>query len=150
MLGAVNDVRSEAMRREAEAWSTFEAAVLRIPRDRWGEEGVLPGWAVRDLLWHVAGWMDRCAENLERRGDGALDPVEETDEQVDALNEAFAAAARMMDSDAVWSGLVAARDLARRRLGELPDVDDTAIGWFGGETFEHYGEHLGDLERFAG
>ncbi len=146
----MSDPRSELASREADAWSAFEAAVQRIPRDRWATEGVLPGWSVNDLLWHVAGWVDRCAEILERLRDGVHEGLEETTDEVEAMNEAFAAAARTMDGDAIWSGLAAARDLVRRRWDELPEVDADAIEWFAGETFEHYEEHMADLERFAG
>jgi uncharacterized damage-inducible protein DinB len=146
----VDEIRTEYLEREAASWAAFEAALTRIPRERWAEEGVVPGWSVNDLLWHVAGWADRCAENLERMRDGESLPVEETDEQVEAMNEAFAAAAKGMDADAVWTGLVAARGLACRRFEELDEADPTAVEWFVGETYEHYEEHQADLERFAG
>jgi uncharacterized damage-inducible protein DinB len=149
----MSDRRAEEADLEAIGWNAFEGALRRIPQDRWAEEGVLPGWSVKELLWHVAGWIGRCADRLAEMRETTSEPVDETSgtqDGVDAMNAAFAAAARTMDPQAVWSGLVAARERVLATWRELADVDETAIGWFREETHEHYEEHRLDLERFAG
>ena len=46
--------------------------------------------------------------------------------------------------------LDAARDLILRSWADLPEIDDVAVEWFAGETYEHYDEHLPDLRSAAG
>lgn len=146
----MSDLRAEHASREAELWSRFEAAVMRIPRDRWSAAGTLPEWTVNQLLWHVAGWMDECASHLELARRGALGPYEDDDSDTDARNTAFAVEAVAMDADAVWTGLLAARDRVLSLWGALPEVSSEAVAWFASETYDHYREHFEELEAFAG
>lgn len=146
----MSDPRTEHAAREAEVWTEFEQALSAIEPERWEEEGVLPGWTVKDLVWHVAGWVQECAGHLEEMRRGTFEEPEDNDELTDARNAAFAEAARRMDVTEVRDGLARVRALARERWEALPVVDDAAIEWFEGETYEHYEEHLPDLRRFAG
>jgi hypothetical protein len=50
----------------------------------------------------------------------------------------------------VRSELDAEREVILRRWQELPEVDDVAVEWFAGETYEHYEEHLPDLWSASG
>ncbi len=147
----MSDAKATHAEREARGWAEFAAALEAIPRERWTDEGVLPGWSVKDLLRHVAGWAEECAEHLVKMRDGTFVDYDEDDAEVDRRNAQFVAQAATMDVDAVWSGLVAARELTRRRWEELPApaVDKVAIDWFAGETYRHYREHLPELRRFA-
>jgi uncharacterized protein (TIGR03083 family) len=146
----VNDRRAELADREAESWAAFQAALARIPRERWEEPGVVPGWSVKDLLWHVGGWLRECAGELEAIGEGRFTDEETNEVQTDARNAQLAAEARMMTVDDAWSGVIEARELVLRRWGELPEIGDAAIAELGLETWEHYEEHLPHLEAFAG
>jgi hypothetical protein len=141
------DLRAEAAGREAGSWAAFEAALERIPRDRWEDDGVLPGWSVKELMWHMAGWLQKCARNLERFARGEDEPASE--QTVDERNEELAAQARQMSVDAVYRGLVSARDLVLEGWNALPDVDERAVEELAGETYDHYDEHRADLDRFS-
>lgn len=143
----MTDPRIEHAGREAEAWTRFETALGRIPRDRWEASEVLPGWSVRELLWHMTWWLEKCARNLERlrAGQEPLDAMETVDER----NAMLAAEGRGMTAPAVEEGLRAARDLVRSGWEALPRVDDVAIEELACETYEHYDEHRADLERFT-
>ena len=146
----MNDLRTEHLEREAHVWAEFESAVDRIPRERWGQAGVLPEWEVSALLGHVTGWLDDASRHLEAMRDGTFEEEpEDGEDDTDDRNDHFAAAAREMDHDAVWATLVASREIVRQRLSELPDVTDRAIEEFASETYQHYREHIADLERFA-
>jgi hypothetical protein len=146
----VDDLRAEHAAREADAWEEFEAALERVPAERWSELDVIPGWTVKEMLWHVAGWLTECAEHLEKMAAGTFENYEEDDAATDARNAAFAEAARGMDVDTVRRGLFDARHLVLRRWEDLPEIDDVAVEWFAGETYEHYDEHLADLDLIAG
>jgi hypothetical protein len=146
----MTQLRADGATREAAGWAAFTTALERIPRERWEAVGVMPGWTVKDLLWHVAGWLVDCAGQLEAMREGRRVEDDATDEQTDARNAQLAAEARTMDLDAVWSGLLEARALVLRRWGELPEVDQTALDELELETWGHYEEHLPHLEAFAG
>ena len=146
----MSDLRTEHARREAEAWAGFERAVDRVPRERWDESGVLDGWTAKEMLWHVAFWLERCATTLEGRRDPTLADVVAADLSTDERNAELAEEARGMDPDAVWAGVLAARERVRRSWEQLPEIDEDAIGELAEETYEHYEEHLLDLAKFAG
>jgi hypothetical protein len=144
------DARDEQLRLEAEGWAAFEAALSRVPEDRMGDPGVLGGeWSVKEMLHHVTGWLRECSEHLAAMAAGTFVEPEESDEITDARNAAFAEEARGMDITQVRAQLDAARDEVLARFRELPEPDETAIEWFASETYEHYEEHLPDLERAA-
>jgi hypothetical protein len=147
----MSDRKADQAASEAEGWAGFLTLLEAIPRDRWTEEGVLPGWSVKDLLHHVNGWMAECAEHLAKMREGTFVDYDEDDAETDGRNAAFVAEAAEMDVDAVWSGLLATRELVLRRWDELPAeaVNTVAIDWFAGETYRHYREHLPELRRFA-
>lgn len=144
----MSDPRAEHASREAESWGRFQAALEAIPRDRWETIEVVPGWTMRELLWHMAWWLDKCAGNLERlrAGEPPLDAPETTDER----NALLAAQARGLTVEAVDEGLRSARDRVMSLWEALPYVDDVAIEELAGETYEHYDEHRADLERVTG
>jgi hypothetical protein len=145
------DEREEHARHEAGVWAGFEALLSRVPEERLNDPGVLGGtWTVKEMLHHVTGWMRECADHLEAMAAGTFVEPEESDEITDARNAAFAEEARSMDVTDVRAGLDAARDAVLRSWAELPEVDDVAVEWFAGETYEHYEEHLPDLELAAG
>jgi hypothetical protein len=143
----MSDPRAEQAKLEADAWAAFEAALEAIPRTRWEDDGVLPGWSVKELLWHMAGWLQKCARRLEEmrtRGEAVR-----TGQTVDERNDELAAQARSMTVDAVYRGLIDARALVREEWQALPVVDEQAISELADETYEHYDEHRADLERFV-
>lgn len=143
----MSDVRTEQAIREAEAWAEFEAALGTVPRERWEEPGVLDGWTAKEMLWHVAGWLDKCATKLEAMNGGTAADAGLTTLTVDERNAVFADAARGMDADAVWTGLIAARERVRRAWDKLAEIDEAAVQELAEETYEHYEEHAEDLRR---
>jgi uncharacterized damage-inducible protein DinB len=143
----MSDPRTEQAKREADSWASFETALEAIPRGSWEDEGVLPGWSVKELLWHMAGWLQKCARRLEEIRTGR--EAARTGQTVDERNDELAAQARTMTVDAVYRGLIDARALVREEWGALPDVDERAISELADETYEHYDEHREDLERFV-
>jgi len=145
----VNDLRTEHLHREADVWNDFERLVLAVPRDRWESSDVMPEWTIKEMLWHVAGWLDDCAVHLEQIAAGTLQDPDEGEDDTDERNARFAAEAREMDADAVWTGLVAARNLVRARWEALEEVPDRAVEEFASETYQHYKEHVDELERAA-
>jgi hypothetical protein len=145
------DEREEHVQREAEIWAEFESVLSRVPEDRLNDPGVLGGtWSIKEMLHHVTGWMRECSGHLEAIAAGTFVAPEETDEITDARNAAFAEEARAMDASQVRAALDAAREEVLRRWADLPEIGDEAVEWFAGETYEHYEEHLPDLDLASG
>jgi hypothetical protein len=146
----MSDLRTEHLEREAHVWADFERLVRLVPLDRWEADDVLEGWTMKGMLWHVAGWIDEASLHLEQMAAGTFVEVsEEAEDDTDVRNAGFAEAATKMTAVAVWDGLLAARELCRERWRALPEVTDRAIEEFAAETYQHYKEHIGDLERAA-
>lgn len=143
------DRQTELSDQEAERWLQFEAALQAVPRERWDEAGAVPGWTLKAIVRHVAGWLEDLVAHLGEMRDGTFVDPNESDEAIDARNARFAEQAVSMDADEVWNGLLTARAAALARWAELTMIDAAAVEWFVGETTEHYEEHLPDLRRVA-
>ncbi len=77
----------------AERWVEFRAALGAVPRDRWDEPSIVPGWTLKSIVRHTAGWMEDLVVHLESMIAGTFIDPNETDEVVDARNAGFAAEA---------------------------------------------------------
>jgi uncharacterized damage-inducible protein DinB len=143
----MSDVRAEQATREGAAWAEFEKILGKVPRERWEEPEVLPGWSVKELLWHMAGWLQKCSRRLEEMRTG--ERAAPTGQTVDERNDELAAESRLMTVDAVYDGLLTARERVRRAWDQLAEIDEAAIQELADETYEHYDEHRADLERFS-
>ena len=145
----MNDLRTEHAEREAHVWADFDRLLSLIPRDRWETPGVLPDWTVKAMLWHVAGWLEECADHLEQIEAGTLEDPDEGEDDTDQRNAAFAERARTMQTDAVWQGLAEARSRVLARWTAMRQITDRAIEEFASETYQHYKEHMPELEHVA-
>jgi hypothetical protein len=140
--------RHELLEREHASWSALEAAVGRVPADRRAVDGVVPGWSVKDLLWHCAYWAGFCADTIEARAAGDLsDPWDHDDVYWDAENDRVAQESKAMTWETVESSAAERRERARTALAKA--IDDVSVKWFVEETFEHYDEHAVEIARFA-
>jgi Mycothiol maleylpyruvate isomerase N-terminal domain len=140
--------REELLERERASWEAFEAAVGRVPADRRSVDGAVPGWSVKDLLWHCAYWAGFCADTIEARAAGdRSDPWDHDDAYWDAENDRVAQESKTMTWEAVESEAAEMREHVRASLAVADD--DVSMGWFADETFQHYDEHAAEIARFA-
>jgi hypothetical protein len=140
--------RDELLEHERASWGAFEAAVERVPADRRAEDGVVPGWSVKDLVWHCAYWAGYCGDTIEARVAGDLsDPWDHDDAYWDAENDRVAKESKAMTWEAVESDAAGMREQVRKALATT--TDEVAMRWFAEETFEHYDEHATEIARFA-
>ncbi len=141
--------KDELLDKEAASWTALEAAIARVPADRRSEPGVVPGWSVQDLLWHSAWWAGWSGERLERLAAGTHEDEEHDDAYWDGLNARIAEESQSMEWDAVVAGAAPLRERARSALAALPALTDQAVEYFADETFDHYADHTGEIERYA-
>ena len=138
--------REEMLGREDEAWRRFAETVRAVPADRRDVEGVVPGWTVHDLVWHVGYWAGYAADVIERdrAGETDLEPAGSELEEAEIL-----ATGRGMTWDEVVRRLEQGHDRVRAAFSSSPDPGETAVEWFRDDTFDHYDEHTAEIRAFV-
>jgi hypothetical protein len=86
----------ELLQAEETAWAEFVAEVNRVPEHRRGEEGVVPGWSVNDLVFHNGRWAGVAAEKLGLIRDTGSPGEEDPDEVWRGKNDLWAAESKSM------------------------------------------------------
>ena len=146
------------MQRIESSWNVLVALVGQI-QDAGGLTKVgADGWTVKDHLAHIAAWEHSLLALIEGRdrslGMGLTEPLE----GIDAINEAVR---KLHESDTAEEALGYFRAshlqlvtaLDKLSDGDLqkpyshyqpsdPDEERPVIGWVGGNTYEHYAEHI--------
>lgn len=113
-------------------------------------EPTLPnGWAIKDMLAHIAAWEWRCA--------GLLSQARETDmplranPDVDALNQEIYQDRQAWHWEDVELDLRESHQALIEAIRDLPPerLNDTIIQeTIAEETWQHYEEHLADLQQW--
>jgi Mycothiol maleylpyruvate isomerase N-terminal domain len=138
--------KDELLTLEEKGWAAFVGEVLRVPEHRRADPGVVPGWSVIDLVFHVAKWAGVAADKLELLG---KDESTEEDDDWEAMNQAWAARSKSMPYEQAMSEALQERQRAREALGAMEAVTHEAEGWFKEETIDHYTEHADEIARHA-
>ena len=144
--------REELLRTEAEGWEAFVALVDAVPPDVVELQGLnAEGWAVRDVMWHVAFWCADAARALSAIAEGRLDRVREPygDAEVDRLNDRELERSRGMQVDDVRAELHRARAAMLERFGALDRLTADGDEWFEESGPAHYAEHAPELEAWV-
>jgi hypothetical protein len=107
------------------------------------------------MLAHITTWHERTVERLARFAEtGApVDPPEDDDE--DAVNARSARAAVGRTTGEIALGVLDSYRRLRREVGRLSDAQLAANdGWAASivatNSFEHYAEHLADVNATRG
>jgi DinB family protein len=138
--------RDELLQREDVAWTGFVDAFAAVPEDRRDVEGVVPGWSVKDMVWHCGYWADYVGDLLERMAAGQPAPPEQDWEE---LNRMVAEDGKRLPWDEVIVAAERGRDRARAALRAMADVTESAASEFTDETIDHYDEHQKEIAAFA-
>jgi Mycothiol maleylpyruvate isomerase N-terminal domain len=146
----MKDRLEELAEKERAAWVGFLSVVESVPADRRASEGVVPGWSVKDLVWHCAEWARFAGEHLEQMKRGTfVDPFEGVDPtHWDEVSQQMIDQSREMTWDEVLAGAEGRRVAVRDIWSTIDPIDDAAEHWFAEETFIHYDEHAEEIRRF--
>lgn len=136
--------RDDLLKREDDAWLEFVDVVAAVPPDRRDVEGVVPGWSVHDLVWHVAFWAGWAGEVLERIHRGEPDPGDPAEDEAEILR-----AGRGIGWDEAVLHAEQNRERARAALSSFGDLPEVAEEWFTDDTFDHYQEHTAQIRAFS-
>ncbi|MDP9329498.1 MAG: maleylpyruvate isomerase N-terminal domain-containing protein [Actinomycetota bacterium] len=144
-------MRDEYLGNEQASWDAFLQVVVSVPADKRTDPSVVPGWSVKDLVWHCAGWTTFAGDHLEQIRDGTfVDPFENVpDSHWDEVSQQMIDESRAMSFEDVVAGAERARERARTIWSALPTIDAEAGKLFADETFSHYDEHTDEIRRFT-
>ena len=143
--------REELLRAEAEGWEELIAVLDATAPELLERPGVnAEGWAVRDVMWHLAFWCSDAARALAEMSDGTFDRGGEPNGpvQVDLVNDRELERSRGMEPDQVRSELHRGRSAMLERFGALEVLTADADEWFEESGPLHYSEHLPGLEAW--
>ena len=135
--------RDELLGREDEAWSAFVDAFAAVTEDRRDVPGAVPGWSVKDLVWHCGYWADDAALRIPLIARG------EPDDVGSKTNDQVAQESKSMSWDEIVTRSEAGRERVRSVLSSLEEISPTVESEFADETFDHYDEHAAEIERFS-
>jgi Mycothiol maleylpyruvate isomerase N-terminal domain len=138
--------KHELLSLEERGWTAFVGEVRRVPEHVRADPGVVPGWSVIDLVFHVGVWAGVAADKLDllRKGEPAED-----DDDWESMNQAWAARSKSMPYEQAMAMALQDRQRAREALQALDAVTSEAEGWFKEETIDHYAEHADEIGRYA-
>jgi hypothetical protein len=120
-----------------------------VPVTRVVENSLPNGWSVKDVLAHLAAWEWRCASLLEASHD--TDGPLQADPDVAALNQEIYEERKEWSWEEVEYDFRNAHQTLVKAIHRLPAdrLKSKAIReTIAGETWEHYAEHLPDLQRW--
>lgn len=113
------------------------------------EPALLNGWSVKDTLAHIAAWEWRCASLLNESHQSDLPLKAKPD--VDALNRESYQERQEWSWEEVETDFRQAHQTLLEAVRTLPSgrVNDKIVQQsIAEETWEHYEEHLPELERW--
>ena len=143
--------REELLRAEAEGWEELIAVLDATAPELLERPGVnAEGWAVRDVMWHLAFWCGDAAGALNDIAEGRFERTHEPygAEEVDRLNDRELELSRGMGVDEVRAELHRGRSAMLERFGALEVLTADADEWFEESGPLHYGQHLPELEAW--
>jgi Mycothiol maleylpyruvate isomerase N-terminal domain len=138
--------RDELLAREDAAWQKLHAALSELSTEQLHTPTLNPeGWAPKDLMFHIGGWLAEAGRQLERMRAGTFT---EPDLDVDAINDEWFELSRRLDLNSVEAELVSSRTRMLSELSALPELTPSAQEWFEESGELHYTEHLRELRSW--
>lgn len=149
--------KENLMKRVVNGRTAFEETLARVPEDQMQTPILHDGWSIQDMLGHLAFWQELMTARFAALRAGQIpDPV--TD--FDALNARILNDFRHLTLDEVNEREQAAYQQVLDMLedateDELFKPDHFAwangnpfVAWIAGNTWEHYEEHLPELQTW--
>jgi uncharacterized damage-inducible protein DinB len=144
--------RDDVLRLVGDSRAELEAALARVPAERFEEPLLDGGWTVKDLLAHVTYWEWAFLSNI-----GEPPPPVPRQDDVDVTNRAVYEFNRARPLADVRREFESTHRRLLERISEFdhdainsrPMEDRETVVWqfVAGETWEHYPEHIAQLER---
>lgn len=136
----------DILRAEKTGWEELESLVGALTPEQAEIPGYVPGWSVKDLLAHVAGWLSEAGRALQLI---TLGTYVEKDVDVDARNGIFVEANRHQPLSVVLFEAKAARRRLLHHVHGLAEIPPAAAAPLHKAGPEHYNEHLPRLREWV-
>lgn len=139
---------ASVLERVDRGWHRFNGALAAFPAERMGER-LGGGWTRKQMLAHIAAWHDLTSDRLANfMKDGQIQALADHE---DVVNARVARKAEGRTMGEILDALQTSFRRLRRQVSYLTDHQLRAHdGWpaaiIAGNTYEHYEEHLADLE----
>jgi hypothetical protein len=153
----MSDTKESLLARIRAGHEELEAALARIPEEQMQTPILHDGWSVQDTLGHLAFWQDLLGARFAAlRAGQTPDPV--TD--MDALNARILTDFRHLSLEevrereqAAYQQIIDMIENATDKELFAPDYFSWTNGnpfqvWIPGDTWEHYAEHLPELQAW--
>jgi hypothetical protein len=129
-------------------WSEIAALIKMLTPDERLAPGYFrdPAWSVKDLVAHLAAWLDEAANQLTSIAARSYEPH---DVDIDARNADVLAATKHEPWETLWTEATAARAHMLQHWFALRVPSDAANWWVRKAGAEHYGEHLPRLRTWV-
>ena len=130
-------------------WSEITALINMLTADERTAPGYFrdPGWSVKDLVAHLAAWLDEAATQLTNIAARSYEPH---DVDINARNADVLAETKHESWETLWSHATEARAYMLEHWFALRVPTDAANWWVRKAGAEHYGEHLPRLRTWVG
>jgi hypothetical protein len=145
---ATTPTRDDTLRRMDEGWTAFHDRMTSTPSEQL-ELRIGDGWTRKQMLAHIGTWHDLTVDRLTRFADSG-EPAELAEHE-DAINARAGRAAEGRTTGEVVLVMTDSYRKLRREVATLTDAQLAAHdGWaasiIAGNTYEHYTDHLRDLD----
>jgi hypothetical protein len=130
-------------------WSEITALIHMLSADERLAPGYFrdPAWSVKDLVAHLAAWLEEAATQLTNIAARSYEPH---DVDIDARNADVLAATREESYETLWTHATGARaDMLEHWFAQRVPTE-AANWWVRKAGAEHYGEHLPRLREWVG
>jgi DinB superfamily len=143
------------LRRMDEGWATFSERVAALRGEELTTRIGEGGWTRKQMLGHITTWHELTTERLLRFVESGEPVGLPGDEPEDAINARAARASEGRTTGEVIMSTADSHRRLRRAVSTLTDAQLAAHeGWaatvIAGNSFDHYAEHLADLELAGG
>lgn len=140
----------ETLARMDEAWAAFRDRVHSIRPEKLELRVAEGQWSRKQMLAHIATWHERTVEALADVVESGAVPG--STEDTDVINARAARAAVGRTTGEILFSLDDTYRIVHRSVSRLTDEqllahDSWAAAMIAGNTYDHYAEHLRDLDR---
>ncbi|HEY8292124.1 MAG TPA: ClbS/DfsB family four-helix bundle protein [Thermomicrobiales bacterium] len=155
-------MKSDLLFRIADGYAAWAATIDAAPPRELTLPNLHGGWSIKDEVAHVTLWEARVLTVLRAAlaGEAPPHPPFVGDEaKIEAINADIFAASQQRDLDAVLADMERTHTAFVRAVEELPDdaifdahhfawmSGDPLLAAIAGDTYEHYPEHLRNIQR---
>jgi hypothetical protein len=144
VFAAVPKRPTELLEKMREGWRPFRRALNRLGLSALSET-TPSGWTYKGMLGHVANWMEKLAVELPNRLEGRRGPLPDVDGENAREAEASTSRSAHEAVERVHAAYKAVADLVTALPADR-DINFLAIRLVVGETYDHFAEHVGEIE----